>query len=1249
MRFFLLSVFIVLFSKVSFSQGTNCYNADPFCTGRANGTGSGIDVDFICYGPFSSPTGGCGSLTAGNTVDCSYSTSASEVCTIPSAVAGQYYILLLTNYSNTSGYISFSQTGGTGSTDCSILCPLSASGITTPTTALTCTNSAVAIYADESPLPVGQTVTPCLKFEVPLTDNSGKNILEVYENGTLLGCFRPATSTSTCSPNAGVVPNNNKWDVYASFLDPTLPHTFKMCEDNSASTSGNMSYKIFDCYSTTGVPIASGTWTVNTSAAYPGSCQSITIPPGTGAGQWNFTGSSSFTGPGITTTNWGGALFNPSTAGPGTHVITYNWNNGQSGAAACAGTKTVAITVGNPFNAAFTTPGPFCASASCATLTPTNTYTVGTSSWSGTGVSGNTFCPITAGVGTFPVTYSVGTSAVCRSSVTHTVTVNAIPTANAGPTASITCSSSTATLSGSGGGSYAWSGTGITSGATTANPTVNQAGTYTLVVTASGCPSLPATVTVTQNTTTPTPTANNSTILTCLTNTATLTGTGGGTYSWNGPGIVSGGSTSTPTVNAGGNYTLTVTAANGCTATAVTTVTQNITPPTPSASNTTTLDCIVTTATLTGSGGGSYNWNGPGIISGATGTNPVVNQPGGYTLTVTAANGCTATANTTVTQNTTAPSPNASNSGSLTCTTTSVTLTGTGGGSYSWSGPSIISGATTANPVVDLTGTYQLTVTAANGCTATANTTVGQNTVNPVVNMPSTQTLTCISPTVTLIGSATPSNANPVWTGGACAGATSYTASACSANTYTLTVTDPTNGCSAKGTVDVVPSVDVPNVIASNTGSITCTTGTVQVSATTTMTPVSYSWSGPGLIAGASSSIGDVNVGGTYQCIVTNTLSGCSSTVTTVVPTNTTAVAANAAPSVSLTCLTSTSTLSATPTGTNYSYSWSGPGSITNGTTENPTVDTGGDYVVAITDNTNGCVGNYTVTVPTNSTLPVGVNAGTNQTLTCSSPSVSLNGSVTSPSNGTPDWTGPVVCGTSTNFITSACAAGIYTLTVTDPSNGCTATSTVEVFPNAGAPTATISSTAVVLDCNNTIQTVTVTSTPNSDVTYSWNISPSSISPDGSVASFTNPNTYICTVTNTVSNCSTPVQVVVTTNTTSPGVLISGTQTLTCASPSAVISTSTTPISGITYSWLNPVVSGQGTGTVTVNVAGTYTVLVTDAANGCTNTAVSQIDSDVTNPVVTISATSSNTIITCQSPSVTLTANVTPSGTYGYV
>ncbi len=87
-------------------------------------TAVGLDVDFICYGPFTSSSE-CNNLIAANTVACSYSTAAIENFTIPNAVVGEIYVLLITNFENSPGWIQLQQTNvgenGAGLTDCSIL------------------------------------------------------------------------------------------------------------------------------------------------------------------------------------------------------------------------------------------------------------------------------------------------------------------------------------------------------------------------------------------------------------------------------------------------------------------------------------------------------------------------------------------------------------------------------------------------------------------------------------------------------------------------------------------------------------------------------------------------------------------------------------------------------------------------------------------------------------------------------------------------------------------------------------------------------------------------------------------------------------------------------------------------------------------------------------------------------------------------------------------------------------------------
>lgn len=94
-----------------------------------------LDVDFVCWGPFTS-TPNCNTqlygYPAGNTsipnniVACSYSPSQQEQFTIPSADTNKYYVILTTNFSNLPGNFVLEQTNasssGSGSTDCSTIC-----------------------------------------------------------------------------------------------------------------------------------------------------------------------------------------------------------------------------------------------------------------------------------------------------------------------------------------------------------------------------------------------------------------------------------------------------------------------------------------------------------------------------------------------------------------------------------------------------------------------------------------------------------------------------------------------------------------------------------------------------------------------------------------------------------------------------------------------------------------------------------------------------------------------------------------------------------------------------------------------------------------------------------------------------------------------------------------------------------------------------------------------------------------------
>jgi hypothetical protein len=105
--------------------------------------GFGIDVDFDLWGPFTSLADGCADIAAGTapSIDCSFSPAFIEQANIVGALTGQFYILLLTNFSNVAGTINFSTAAGsTATTNCALLCNIT-DVTATPTACVPATNN----------------------------------------------------------------------------------------------------------------------------------------------------------------------------------------------------------------------------------------------------------------------------------------------------------------------------------------------------------------------------------------------------------------------------------------------------------------------------------------------------------------------------------------------------------------------------------------------------------------------------------------------------------------------------------------------------------------------------------------------------------------------------------------------------------------------------------------------------------------------------------------------------------------------------------------------------------------------------------------------------------------------------------------------------------------------------------------------------------------------------------------------------
>ncbi|TAG18609.1 MAG: DUF11 domain-containing protein, partial [Cytophagales bacterium] len=596
-----------------------------------------------------------------------------------------------------------------------------------------------------------------------------------------------------------------------------------------------------------------------------------------------------WTGPGITA---GANTASPTVNQPGDYTVTVtNTDNG------CTQTTTATVTQDIVKPTVTATGGNLTCTTTSLKLSATGNPATVTYAWTGMGITAdaNTATPTVNQPGTYTVVVTNPANG-CTQTTTATVTQNiAKPTVTA-TGGNLTCTTTSLKLSATGNPAtvtYAWTGTGITADANTATPTVNQPGTYTVVVTnpINGCTETTI-ATVTQNIAKPTVTAAGGR-LTCAVTSLNLSATGNPatvTYAWTGPSITAGSNTATPTINQPGVYTVIVTnPINGCTETTTATVTQSILKPTATATGGQ-ITCAVSSIALQTSvqpanGTYEYAWTGPNSFT-STQASPSVGEAGTYTVVVTDTdNGCTVTTTATVTKDTELPGATATG-GKLTCTTTSVQLKGNStatGITYSWAGPN---GYTSAlqNPTVSTPGTYTLTVTRTGStCTSKATAVVEQDIAQPTVTATGGR-LTCTKTSLKLSATATPTNATYAWTGpGIAADGTTATPTVNLPGTYNLIVTDPDNGCTINGSAVVTQDIVKPANVTATGGVIVCNTKTLQITASTATTGVTYAWAGAGITAGATTATATVNAAGTFTVTITNTDNGCTATDTAMV------------------------------------------------------------------------------------------------------------------------------------------------------------------------------------------------------------------------------------------------------------------------------------------------------------------------------------------------------------------------------
>ena len=682
------------------------------------------------------------------------------------------------------------------------------------------------------------------------------------------------------------------------------------------------------------------------------------------------------------------------------------------------------------------------------------------------------------------------------------------------------------------------------------------------------------------------------TVSLCLNDSSSVGATSGFTsYAWS-----NGATTNSITPTVSGTYTVTATDNNGCTSTASSAITVNTNPTVGIVGTNVTCNGLSTgAATANGNGGATpytYAWS-----NGATGATASGLAAGTYTATVTDGNGCTNTGSVTITEPavlmaSSVVDSNAACNGSSDGGATASATGGTTPYTFAWS-----SGTTTASTGGLNAGAHTVTVTDANGCTASSSVSITEPTAVVAV-IDSIHNVTCGGSDGAALVAAT--GGTGAYTYSWPSGGTNALDTGLVAGNYIVTVTDA-NGCTDTASATVTQPSTLNGSVSSLT-SVSCnglSDGAATITATGGVMPYTYAWPN-----GSTSNSQTGLTAGNYPVTVTDA-NNCAIAV----------VAAVTEPMVLSTVITVDSNVScngfsdggATASATGgtmpYTYAWNN-----SATSAAITGVIAGTYSVTITD-ANGCTDSGSVTI----TEPITLASATviDSNVTCFG--ASNGGATASATGGTSPYTFNWSNSATTASITGV-VAGTYSVTVTD-ANGCTDSSSAVITEPAMVVASTVVDSNV--SCNGFSDGgATASATGGTGAyTYQWSNLATTAGITGVAA-----GTYSVTITD-ANGCTDSASVTIT----EPmplGISVDTSTNVSCNSltDGSATTSSTGGTMPYTYAWSN----SSSMANLSNVGAGTYTVTITDA-NGCTDsTSVT-----ITEPAVLVAATVADSNVTC--------------------
>ncbi|MEQ1747350.1 MAG: hypothetical protein ABMA02_18105 [Saprospiraceae bacterium] len=534
-------------------------------------------------------------------------------------------------------------------------------------------------------------------------------------------------------------------------------------------------------------------------------------------------------------------------------------------------------------------------------------------------------------------------------------------------------------------------------------------------------------------------------------------------------------------------------------------------------------------------------------------------------------------------------------------------------------------------------GTYILTAVAtANGTTCTT-----ADTVQVAFGVPEVVAtgglITCIQPTVQVTAATNQPGVLFSWSGPNGYVSDQQAPVVDKPGEYTVTVTDPTSGCTAQAVALVLtdalpPQVSLPPL------ELNCTVPDVALGCPPIPGLAGCLWSGPGIpvpvpnpvvaqagvylltitylngctataemsisadfqvpvITAYADTITCLNTTTTVHCdvdipnstcicmdspiglcfmVIATAPNGCTATATVMVPIDIDIPDVSVEPADVLTCSVPTTVLHGSSSTPGVVFLWTGPNGFSSGSPD-PQVNTPGTYTLIVTNPANGCTSVASVVVL--SDIPdLGVKATASGPLTCANETVQLISSTTA-SNANFVWTGPGIVVPGINPIVNQ--PGVYTLLVTELTTGCTGTAQVEVVQDLYAVVLAVE--GGVLTCDSPAAVVDLPQVPGFEP-----------------MTFSLPGVYTLNVTNPGNGCISTVTITVLEDKSPPEIALVQVAHDLNGQGIGAVSIAVTNAGAYTVAWY---LNGQffsNVEDISGLVTGVYMVVVT-GANGCTN------------------------------------------------